>query len=71
MAEFAEVIRKRNKMCNALFDADLCGRCKLERTNNGKDIYCGMMIEKYPEEAERIIIEWNDEYDQQKGENNG
>lgn len=58
MAEFQKVMKQYDRMCNGIIK---CDECPISMTNNGTDVSCSDLMRKYPEEAERIIMEWASE----------
>lgn len=56
MAEFVEVMRHKERMCEQY--GDVCGDCRLRRENNGRELNCPEYMACYAEEAEKIITEW-------------
>lgn len=55
MAEFVEIMNLRGRMCKR---NGLCYDCELSSRNNGKGITCVNFTLDYPEEAEKIIVDW-------------
>lgn len=55
MAEFVEVIQKKEEMCNY---CDVCGACPLGSTNNPYGIGCESLMTNFPQKAEEIIMTW-------------
>ena len=51
MAEFVEVMKQRNRICDG-YECD--GGCPL----NLEDISCGNLMRNKPQEAEKIIMDW-------------
>ena len=58
MAEFMTVMREYDRMCNKCMN---CKSCPISSTNNGSGSWCRMFVIKFPEEAERIIMQWASE----------
>lgn len=65
MAEFAEVIEKKEKMCECY---DYCDKCPLSSCNNHEKMSCVYYIIEHPKEAEKIIMEWEESVDWSKVE---
>lgn len=64
MAEFKDVMKKYRKMCRHY---DTCSNgCPLKRLREEKDLGCFDTISMYPEEAEKIIMEWEEPIDWSK-----
>lgn len=58
MAEFQEVMKQRERMCE-IFD---CADCPLSRNNNGTScMLCNEFIRDCPAEAEAVIMKWASE----------
>lgn len=55
MAEFAEVVKQKARMCKTIVT---CIDCKLNFANNDDNEDCVGFIDNYPEKAEKIIMEW-------------
>lgn len=55
MAEFAEVMKQRKRMCKTI---KACAFCPLGFGNNGTNDDCVEIGLNKPEEAEKIIMEW-------------
>lgn len=59
MAEFKTVMGEFQRLCSKRE----CGRCPVgERAFNERESYCCVWVKKYPEEAERIIMQWSSEH---------
>lgn len=56
--EFAEVIRNRERLCKNM---RACIECPLSSNKNSAGMECVSFVKKYPEEAEKIIMEWAEE----------
>lgn len=54
MAEFKEVLKQKDRLCKNIS----CDECGFYCGNNKRDISCGDFIIMYPEEAEKIIMDW-------------
>ena len=59
MAEFQKVMKQYDRMCIGIIK---CDECPISMTNNGTDVSCSDLMRKYPEEAERIIMQWASEH---------
>ena len=55
MAEFVEVMKYVNRMCEK---AMKCTECELSSNDNGFGLPCTKYMQTHPEEAEKIIMEW-------------
>lgn len=55
MAEFIEVVKKKNEMCNCY---NVCTSCPLHMSNNLHGIGCASLIRSFPQDAEEIIMNW-------------
>lgn len=60
--EFIEVMKIRNRTCKH-YDGD-CENCPLYNRNNGRKLFCTDFLERYPEEAEKILSKWAEEHPQ-------
>lgn len=60
MAEFVEVMNQKLRMCN-YFKQD-CNKCNLSYKANGLNVVCTKCLSCYPEEAEKIIMDWAKEH---------
>ena len=60
MAEFAKVVTEKNRMCEA--HNEYCYGCPLDAETRGTDIPCPEFLEKSPDEAEQIIMQWAAEH---------
>lgn len=60
--EFVEAIEIVDRMCSYHFDNYICIKCPLDKSNNGKDLYCNKFINAHPKEAEEIIMKWAEEH---------
>ena len=58
MAEFKEVMKNKNRMCDAL----RCYDCLLSSDNNGSGVACDTFANCHPEEAQEIIMKWAEEH---------
>ena len=58
MAEYKTVMREYDRMCNGM----ICDNCPIASTNNGTGLSCKHLMHKFPEEAERIILQWASEH---------
>ena len=59
MAEFQTVMREYVRMCNSGLE---CVNCQISATNNGSCNSCLSFMQKFPEDAERIIMKWSEEH---------
>lgn len=59
MTEFKTVMREYTRMCEGNMR---CENCPIASNNNGIGIACHLFVRKFPEEAERIIMQWAEEY---------
>lgn len=55
MAEFAEVVKQKARMCRVINN---CAVCNLSYHNNSKGLNCTVFMMEHPEEADKIIMEW-------------
>lgn len=60
MAEFLEVIKIKKRMCETYSKG--CFTCPMNYANNGEKMNCTVFIYNHPVKAEKIIMEWADEY---------
>lgn len=60
MAEFCEVMKQEERMCNYM--KNNCAICSLCSSNNGKGLVCGSFLVDYSQEAEKIIMDWAKEH---------
>ena len=60
MAEFIEVMKQRDRMCKS--NGCNCFGCGLALKNNGKELRCDDFCCSYPQEAEKIIMDWAKEH---------
>lgn len=58
MSEFKNIMREYDRMCKGMS----CCNCPIASANNGKYISCNDLMRKFPEEAERIIMQWAKEH---------
>ena len=58
MAEFVKVMRDKERMCDSL--GILCRGCRMKHGNNGTTYGCMDFMKAYPEEAEKIIEDWDE-----------
>lgn len=58
MAEFIKVMQKREKICECYGNYRNCANCPLSQNNNSYTMLCDSFISSYPQEAEKIIMEW-------------
>lgn len=56
MAEFVEVMKQMDRMCDS-YGGWCCG-CGLRWENNGTDLHCLDYVDQHTEEAEKIIMTW-------------
>ena len=64
MAEFNEVMRQKDRI-HEYYDKGKnggCCKCPLSAKNNDTNYSCINFLEKHPEEAEKIIMDWAKEY---------
>ena len=54
MAEFQKVMERFNRMCDDME----CIKCPIASANNGTDTACRLFMRRFPEKAERIIMQW-------------
>ena len=60
MAEFQKVVKERKRMCEQY---NTCIYCPLrELQTMGSNAMCRALAFQYPEEAERIIMQWASEH---------
>lgn len=58
MAEFTEVMKRKERMC----DAFLCDKCPLNKYKNYNSNTCANFIIDEPQQAEEIIMKWAKEH---------
>lgn len=59
MAEFIEVIKQRERMCEAnLEKTHTCSKCPIGLKNNGTDEDCVHYLFKFPLQAQADIMKW-------------
>lgn len=59
MAEFVEVVKQRNRICNTIS----CDECGLYSGNNiSRSTSCLGFMNMYPDEAEKLIMDWAKEH---------
>ena len=58
MAEFVEVMKQKERMCNAM----RCENCVLASGNNNTGDSCNYFVIGYPKQAEKIIMNWAKEH---------
>ena len=58
MAEFVTVMKERMRMCKDANKDSRCTNCGLARIKNRSNLTCYVYIERFPEEAEKIIMDW-------------
>lgn len=58
MAEFTEIAQIKKRMCKTHSQMCITKYCPLSSKCNGKDTGCEDLYEEYPEEYERICLEW-------------
>lgn len=63
MAEFVEVMQKKEEMCK-YYGTCMC--CQLSYDNNHHEITCSTFMRYHPQEAEKIIMEWQKPVDWSK-----
>lgn len=51
-------LRERFRMC----DSNACRDCGLSSDNNGKNLGCGVICAKHPQEAISIVQKWSDKH---------
>lgn len=61
MAEFQKVAKERNRMCEQYNTCISCPLIKLQEHHDGNTM-CRALAFQYPEEAERIIMQWASEH---------
>ena len=60
MAEFQKVVKERNRMCEQY---NSCTHCPLKELQTmSSNAMCRALAFQYPEEAERIIMQWASEH---------
>lgn len=62
MAEFVTVMRERERMCKATRKAQGCSECELSSFKKGVGRTCYAYTADFPEEAEKIIMDWAAEH---------
>lgn len=66
MAEFTEVMKQKERMCNYYEDirnTDVsCRNCNMNLRNNGIQETCSSLMDNFPEKAEQIIMDWAKEH---------
>lgn len=58
MAEFTEIAKIKARMCDKCVPKCTTNGCPLSTTLNGKNMVCSQLFEDYPEEYERLCLEW-------------
>lgn len=60
MAEFTEVLKQKERMCEYFTNPDKssCRKCPMASVNNGYDAICETFLLNHPQEAEPIIMKW-------------
>lgn len=63
MAEFCEVMKQKMRMCDYIKKtySYKCSNCGLSVDNNHV-LLCGLFMEQYPDESEKIIMDWAKEH---------
>lgn len=59
MADFVKVIKIKNRMCESVENCNDCpvgGDCNIIKGG------CGLLLRKYPEQAQEIILKWDKEH---------
>lgn len=56
MADFVEIMKIRNRMCNEI---KYCSKCPIGCENNGTGHGCPNFLRKYPEKAQKILLKWD------------
>lgn len=59
MAEYQKVMRERKRMCKQIGD---CSKCQISFRNNKSERFCESFMMEFPEDAERIIMQWAAEH---------
>lgn len=59
MADFVEVMKIRDRMCESI---ERCHECPINTFKNGKDISCESFSKKYPEQVQEILLKWDKEH---------
>ena len=62
MAEFQEVMKIRQIMCNCDNYDECRAQCPLSSANNKHEVICTEFICYYPKEAEKIIMKWSEKH---------
>lgn len=57
MAEFIEVMEKSESICK--YYEHNCPKCRLSSRNNAHNETCNDFIRQYPQEAEKLIMDWD------------
>lgn len=61
MAEFQKVVKERKRMCEQYDTCIYCPLSELQKLDKGNGA-CRVVALEYPEEAERIIMQWASEH---------
>ena len=59
MADFVDVIKIKNRMCESVENCNDCpvgGNCNIIQGG------CGLLLRKYPEQAQEILLKWAEEH---------
>ena len=59
MTDFKTVMREYDRMCIKIIR---CEECPIASKNNGRGVSCYLFMRQFPEEAERIILQWAKEH---------
>lgn len=59
MAEFMTVMREYGRMCDGSIR---CEECPIASKNNGRGVACHLFVRQFPEETERIIMQWAEKH---------
>lgn len=62
MAEFAEVMKQKARMCDYNYHKAGCVSCPLSGHNNSLSKSCGVLFKDHPKQAEEIIMQWVKEH---------
>ena len=58
MAEFVTVMNEKERLCNYNRREFSCKNCELWSTNTGSTLPCYVYMARFPEEAEKIVMDW-------------
>ncbi len=62
MAEFQKIVKERKRMCEQYDFCKYCPLGELQKKHGNENATCRSLAFDYPEEAERIIMQWASEH---------